>query len=169
MTGPDGTGSGFGPEVDRALAVLAGGGVLEGALLDDLGSFLHDRFGSATLGLVWDRIGRDRLEAHLDPTPALHQPSGIVHGGVWCAVVESMASVGAAMHVLGDGLVCVGAHNATDFLRPHREGRVLGVAEPIHVGRTQQLWQVVIRRESDAKVLARGQVRLANVDPRQLG
>jgi 1,4-dihydroxy-2-naphthoyl-CoA hydrolase len=164
-----GAGSGFGPEVDRALAVLAGGGVLEGQLLEDLGFFLHDRFGSGTLGLVWDRIGRDRLEAHLDPTPALHQPSGIVHGGVWCAVVESMASVGAAMHVLGDGLVCVGAHNATDFLRPHREGRVLGVAEPVHVGRTQQLWQVVIRRASDDKVLARGQVRLANVDPHQLG
>jgi 1,4-dihydroxy-2-naphthoyl-CoA hydrolase len=158
----------FGAEVDRALEVLGAGGTLEGDALADLGAVFTDRFGAGVIGLRWDRISRDRGEAHFDAHESLHQPSGIVHGGVWCAVVESMASVCGAITVLPRGLVCVGAHNATDFLRPHREGRVLGVATPIHVGRTQQLWQVELSRESDGKALARGQVRLANVDPGQL-
>lgn len=159
----------FGAEVDRALEVLAAGGTLEGEALGDLGSLFTDRFGSGVIGLRWDRLSSVRGEAHFDAVETLHQPSGIVHGGVWCAVVESMASVCGAMAVLSRGMVCVGAHNATDFLRPHREGRVLGVATPIHVGRTQQLWLVELRRESDGKALARGQVRLANIDPAQLG
>lgn len=159
----------FGPEIDGALEVLGAGGTLEGAHLDRLGAFLTDRFGAGIIGLRWDRLSADRGEAHFEATEALHQPSGIVHGGVWCSVVESMASVCAAMAVLPRGRVCVGAHNATDFLRPHRTGRVDGVATPVHIGRTQQLWQVVLTRAEDGKALARGQVRLANLDPAQLG
>jgi len=162
-----GAGGGRAQGVERALELLAGGGVIEGAALSDLGGFVSDPFGGAAVGLVWDRISLDRGEAHLDVRPDLHQPAGIVHGGVWCSVVESMASVCAAMHALSSGKVVVGVHNATDFLRPHREGRVRGVATPLQIGRTQQLWLVEIARESDGKVVARGQVRLANivVDP----
>jgi len=159
----------FGPDVDRALAVLTAGGTLEGDDLRALDAMVDDRFGAGTIGLRWDRLSLERGEAHFDATEALHQPSGIVHGGVWCSVIESMASVCAAMAVLPKGLVCVGAHNATDFLRPHRLGRVDGVATPVHVGRTQQLWLVELHRASDGKAVARGQVRLANIDPAQLG
>ena len=53
---------------------------------------------------------------------------------------------------------------ATDFLRPHRTGPLQVVAVPIQQGRTQQLWQVEIRRPEDDKLIARGQVRLQNVD-----
>ena len=159
----------FGSEVDRALAALDAGDVLEGEQLAGLDAFLTDRFGAGLIGLRWDRISRERGEAHFEATESLHQPSGIVHGGVWCAVVESMASVCGALAVLPKGMVCVGSHNATDFLRPHRLGRVDGVATPVHVGRTQQLWQVELRRASDGRMVARGQVRLANIDPSQLG
>jgi uncharacterized protein (TIGR00369 family) len=155
----------FDDTVMRAIASLAAGETLEGADLAGIDGLLTDRFGSGIIGLRWDRLARDRGEAHFDPTEDLHQPSGIVHGGVWCSVVESMASVCGAMAVLADGLICVGAHNATDFLRPHAEGRVRGVATPIQVGRTQQLWLVELSRESDGKAIARGQVRLANIEP----
>jgi uncharacterized protein (TIGR00369 family) len=58
----------------------------------------------------------------------------------------------------------VGVSNAVDFLRPHRAGRLEVVAVPIQQGRTQQLWQVEIRRPEDDKLIARGQVRLQNVE-----
>lgn len=135
----------------------------------EFGPFIEDRFGTGLLGLVWDTFGPGRVSAHLVADERHHQPDGIVHGGVWCAMVESLASVGAALEVLGRGLAPVGVSNTTDFLHAHREGRVDGVATPLHVGRTQQLWQVVLTRSEDGRVLARGQVRLAHVEVDRLG
>jgi acyl-coenzyme A thioesterase PaaI-like protein len=58
----------------------------------------------------------------------------------------------------------VGVTNVTDFLRPQASGRLRVVATAIHQGRTQQLWQVEISRPGDDKLIARGQVRLQNVE-----
>jgi 1,4-dihydroxy-2-naphthoyl-CoA hydrolase len=149
--------------VDEHLTAV-GERLRSGETLDpaDLGLFAFDDdvFGTATLGLAWDGLALDRVTAHLDCDERHHQPYGIVHGGVWCAVVESLASVGAALRAVAAGGVVVGVSNSTDFLRAHRTGRVDAVAEPLHVGRTQQLWQVVLTRADDGKVVARGQVRL---------
>jgi 1,4-dihydroxy-2-naphthoyl-CoA hydrolase len=158
----------FGAQVDRALDVLVAGGALEGASLEDLGALLTDRFGAGTIGLRWDRITLERGEAHLDPTEALHQPSGIVHGGVWCSIIESMASVCAALTVLPAGLVCVGAHNATDFLRPHRAGRVGASRHRSTSAARSSCGRWSSPGSPTGRTLARGQVRLANVDPEQL-
>jgi len=137
--------------------------------LEDLFAFREDRFGTATLGLVWDHLSLTEVAGHLEVDERHRQPYGIVHGGVWCSVVESLASVAAALQVAGSGRYVVGVSNSTDFLRSHRHGRIDAVATPIHVGRTQQLWQVVLSRASDQAAIARGQVRLANVDPQQVG
>ena len=58
----------------------------------------------------------------------------------------------------------MGVTNVTDFVRPHVSGRLDVVASAIHQGRSQQLWQVEIRRQGDQKLIARGQVRLQNVE-----
>jgi 1,4-dihydroxy-2-naphthoyl-CoA hydrolase len=120
------------------------------------------------LGLEWDLLSPGRVEAHLDVRGDHHQPYGIVHGGVYCSVVETLASVGAALHVLGDGKVVVGVSNQTDFLRAHRTGRLTAVGTPLHTGRRQHLWQVELTRE-DGKVVARGQVRLQVLAPDEVG
>ena len=59
---------------------------------------------------------------------------------------------------------CVGVSNQTDFIRATTEGVLIGLATPIHRGRTQQLWQVAVTREDDGKLVARGQVRLQNIN-----
>ena len=129
----------------------------------------RDAFGTTTLGLRWDTLHRDRVTAHLDVGPTHQQPYGIVHGGVWCSVIESLASIGAALRVASSGRYAVGVSNSTDFLRAHRVGRIDAVATPIHAGRLQQLWVAELTRPEDGKVVARGQVRLQVIDPSQLG
>ena len=145
---------------------LATGEVLQG---DDLAGFNASQFATDALGLFVDEVSLERVRGHLECDERHHQPFGIVHGGVWCAVVESLASIGATMQVAASGKVVVGVANSTDFLRAHRVGRVDAEARPVHVGRTQQLWQVVLTRAEDGKVVSRGQVRLQNVDGAQLG
>lgn len=111
------------------------------------------------LGLTLDLLSPDRVEGHVIAGPRHHQPYGIVHGGVYCSMVETLASIAAAMRVLAEGGIVVGVSNTTDFLRATREGRLTAVATPLHVGRLQHLWQVEIAR-ADGKRAARGQVRL---------
>jgi 1,4-dihydroxy-2-naphthoyl-CoA hydrolase len=138
---------------------LRAGETIQASELEGL-EFDGDTFSRQAIGLRWETFALDRVTASVECGEQHHQPYGIVHGGVWCAVVESLASIAGALHAAVSGDVVVGVSNATDFIRAHRTGRVDAVAEPVHVGRTQQLWQVTIRRASDGKVVARGQVRL---------
>lgn len=116
------------------------------------------------LGIQYDEISPDRCTAHLEVTDRHKQPYGILHGGVLCSLVEALASVGGATWAMAEGMAgVVGVHNATDFLRSTREGTIVGEATPIHRGRSQQLWQVVITLDDTDRLLARGQVRLHNL------
>lgn len=115
------------------------------------------------IGLVWTLLSPDRVEAHLEVGPQHLMPYGNVHGGVHATIVESVGSVAGAARVLVDGRGAVGVHNATDFLRPVRGGRLDAVATPVHVGRTQHLWLVEISDDRGRSV-ARGQLRLAVID-----
>jgi 1,4-dihydroxy-2-naphthoyl-CoA hydrolase len=120
----------------------------------------------AAAGLELDEIGPERVTGWLDLGPEHHTPWGVVHGGVFATAVESAASVGASVAVAGRGQIAVGVHNATDFLRSVTSCRARVVATPVQQGRIQQLWQVIITRQEDGKELARGQLRLQNVDRR---
>ena len=113
------------------------------------------------IGLELDDVSADRVTAHLTVRPELYQPFGILHGGVHCAIVETLASVAASVWFGEDGHV-VGVANQTDFLRAVRSGELRAEALPVFRGRTQQLWSVQIW-DQDERLAARGQVRLQNV------
>jgi 1,4-dihydroxy-2-naphthoyl-CoA hydrolase len=118
------------------------------------------------LGLKYLEVTADGGRAQLEITDKLLQPWGIVHGGVYCAIVESLASVSGHVWLSqnGGGTV-VGVNNTTDFLRAIGSGTVHAESTPIHRGRRQQLWLTTITDES-GRALARGQVRLQNLEPR---
>jgi uncharacterized protein (TIGR00369 family) len=117
------------------------------------------------LGVEFTEVSGDRVVATWEARPDLHQPYGIVHGGVHCSVIETLASVGAAVWVAEQNpeAKVVGVNNNTDFYRAVREGTLTSTATPVHRGRSQQVWAVETLTE-DGKVAARGQVRLQNLD-----
>jgi uncharacterized protein (TIGR00369 family) len=108
-----------------------------------------------------DRIAPDEVLAHMDANEQHHTPWGVVHGGLYATVIESVTTVGAAAAVQERGEIAVGVNNQTDSLRPHKSGRLDVRGTPIQQGRTLQLWLVEIRN-ADGKLVARGQVRLFN-------
>jgi 1,4-dihydroxy-2-naphthoyl-CoA hydrolase len=116
----------------------------------------------AATGLQLTEVSGTRVTGHIDVGAQHHTPWGVVHGGVYCTVVESAASIGASTAVAERGQFSVGVSNQTDFLRPMTAGRLDVVAEPVQQGKTLQLWLVTLTRE-DGKLVARGQVRLQNV------
>lgn len=113
------------------------------------------------LGLRVDELGPDRVVMSFTVGEQHLQPYGIVHGGVYCSVVESSASIGAALW-FGDRGKVVGVSNHTNFLRSAREGTLTATATPIHRGRSQQLWLVDIT-DDQQRAIARGEVRLQNL------
>ena len=116
---------------------------------------------NSTLGTEFVEVTADRVVLKCPIAPHLHQPYGIVHGGVYCSLVETAASIAAGTW-LGDRGNVVGVANHTNFIRATREGTLTATATPVQRGRTQQLWQVDIVDETD-RLVARGEVRLANL------
>lgn len=133
----------------------------------DVTTSLPHLFGTGfdeVLGLTYLEATPDRTTATLTINEKLLQPHGIVHGGVYCAIVESVASVSAGVWLesTGGGSNVVGVNNSTDFLRAIKAGVVTAVSTPIHRGRRQQLWLIEIT-DGNGKLVARGQVRLQNL------
>jgi len=111
------------------------------------------------IGLQLVEATKDGVTATFEITPDLHQPYGVLHGGVLATVVETVGSISGAAWF--DGPV-VGTSNHTNFLRATREGRLTARSTPIHRGRTQQLWDVDITDEA-GRLVAKGQLRVANL------
>lgn len=129
------------------------------------------------LGVELKEASADRVVALLPVTPKLHQGYGIVHGGVYSAVAETTASLGASLalasradgtplatpdHPSGGAMV-VGIANHTEFLRSVRSGELRVEATPVTRGRTTQLWQVEITDET-GRLTAHSSVRLMNLN-----
>jgi uncharacterized protein (TIGR00369 family) len=72
----------------------------------------------------------------------LKQPWGLVHGGVYASIAESIASVCTGVAVFPDGKTASGLSNQTSFLRPILEGTIHAVASRKHAGRTTWVWEV---------------------------
>lgn len=124
---------------------------------------MHEGTLAGELGLVVTSASRDEVRATLAVQSKHHQPYGIVHGGVYASVVESVASIGAGVDVFPQGKGVVGLENHTSFVRAVREGTLVIVATPLTRGRRSQLWEATIRDEGGALV-ATGRVRLLVVD-----
>jgi uncharacterized protein (TIGR00369 family) len=82
---------------------------------------------------------------------------------VYAAVIESLASVGAAINAMALGKTAVGLENHTSFVRAVREVTLRAVATPITRGRRSQAWEVTIKNEAGA-IVATGRVRLLVLD-----
>ena len=102
----------------------------------------------------------DEVRAELTIGPEHLQGYGIVHGGVHCGVIESLASIGAALFAFPKGQSVVGLENNTSFIRAVRAGSKLhAVALPVTRGRRSQVWEARVLDESE-RLVAVGRVRL---------
>jgi 1,4-dihydroxy-2-naphthoyl-CoA hydrolase len=95
------------------------------------------------------------------------QGYGIVHGGVHCGLIETLASIGAALFALPSGQSVVGLENTTSFVRAVRAGAKLhAVSTPITRGRRTQVWEARVLDE-DERIVAIGRVRLLCIETDQ--
>jgi uncharacterized protein (TIGR00369 family) len=118
-------------------------------------------------GTLDDVLGFELLEATPESCRArfavedrVRQPLGLVHGGAYAALAESMVSATTHMAVEADGDFALGQSNNTTFLRPAKEGFVHAEGVPIHRGRTSWVWDVTFT-DDDGRVCAVTRVTIA--------
>ncbi|HEY3194429.1 MAG TPA: PaaI family thioesterase [Candidatus Dormibacteraeota bacterium] len=102
----------------------------------------------------------EEVRAELTVGPEHLQGYGIVHGGVHSGLIESLASIGAALFALPRGQSVVGLENTTSFLRAVRAGAKLrAISTPVTRGRRTQVWEARVLDDED-RLVATGRVRL---------
>ena len=112
------------------------------------------------LGIEWLDDDPEHARARLEIRDELLQPFGIVHGGVWSTLVESVCSRATAMVVLGEGMAAMGQSISVSFMRPVTEGVVEVHARARHRGRTTWVWEAEVRDSRD-RVCALSQMTIA--------
>ncbi len=93
-------------------------------------------------GLEVTEVGERLMRGRVLVRDEIKQPAGLVHGGIYAAVAESLATTGTALAVFADGSTAMGLSNQTSFLRPITEGNINAQARVRHRGRTTWVWEV---------------------------
>jgi 1,4-dihydroxy-2-naphthoyl-CoA hydrolase len=102
----------------------------------------------------------ERCRARFPVEDRVRQPAGLVHGGAYAALAESMVSVTTHSLVSDDGLLALGQSNDTQFLRPITEGHVNAEGRPRHRGRSTWIWDVEFT-DDDGRLCAISRVTIA--------
>jgi 1,4-dihydroxy-2-naphthoyl-CoA hydrolase len=116
--------------------------------------FIH--FGKNTmgdfLGIEFVELGDDYIKATMPVDERTRQPYGLLHGGASVVLAETLGSVGAILTVDPELYQCVGLEINANHIRGIKQGYVTGIASPIHIGATTQVWDIRIYDEREKLV-----------------
>lgn len=101
------------------------------------------------LGIEFTGIGEDFLEATMPVDHRTIQPMGLLHGGANVALAETLGSLAASLTVDQEKQAVVGLEINANHLKSVRSGKVKGIAKPIHIGKSTQVWEIKIFNEAE--------------------
>jgi 1,4-dihydroxy-2-naphthoyl-CoA hydrolase len=117
------------------------------------------------IGVEWLDLDPDGAKARIAIEARHKQPFGVVHGGVYASLAESICSAATYQAVRGNDEVALGMSNSTTFLRPIGEGHVNALARVRQRGRTTWIWDVELT-DDEGRVCALVRMTIA-VRPRR--
>lgn len=131
---------------------------------DKISKLLQRTPGTMTdmMGIKYLHYAKDKVMAEMPVHANTKQPWGLLHGGASLALAESLASVGGWLNV-DDNHNVVGVELNANHVRAMREGKVIGIATPVHIGRRSQVWETRISTE-DGKLVSIGRCTLMVVN-----
>lgn len=110
-------------------------------------------------------VGNDFLKGDMPVDERTVQPLGLLHGGASCVLAESLGSIAANMVLDNSKFVAVGQSINASHVRSARDGRVTGVAKALHLGRTSQVWEIMIT-DKDDKLVCVSRLTMAVIEKR---
>lgn len=116
----------------------------------------------AALGIEMIEVTKERVICRAEVTHRVHQPHGILHGGVSALMAESAASIGGTMHV-SPGQTVVGIELNASHLRAMSSGTLTATAHPVRVGRRVQVWAIDLT-DDDGRMICTARCSLAVIE-----
>ena len=116
------------------------------------------------LGIEFLEVGDDFIRGRVPVDARTRQPYGLLHGGVSVALAETLGSV-AAGHVAAEGHAVVGLDINANHLKSARSGWVTGIARPVHIGRSTQVWHIDMHND-DGELTCVSRLTMAVLAPR---
>lgn len=111
-----------------------------------------DQLGKNTMGdhigIRFTELGDNYLKATMPVDHRTKQPYGLLHGGASVTLAETLGSVGSALVIDTDTMICVGQEINANHIRSARNGFVTGTATPIHLGASSHVWDIKIHDEA---------------------
>jgi len=136
------------------------------ALPDNVLELINSNLGgfNNALGLRFTKAAPGEYVAEIEIADHHLQPYGLVHGGVYASMIETLCSTGAALTVWGENKTTVGLENNTSFLKAVRRGRLRCTARPLVLGKRSHVWEAGIH-DDQGRLVATGRVRLMVLEP----
>lgn len=118
------------------------------------------------LGIEITEIGEDFVKARMPVDRRTHQPAGLLHGGASVTLAESLGSIGAFLTLDPQKQRCVGIEINANHVKAVQKGFVEGVARPIHIGRSTQVWEIRISNPAGELIcISRITMGILNISP----
>jgi len=130
------------------------------ALIDYLNNEIIKDTLLETLQISFVKAGENTLTAKMQVSPRVHQPMGLLHGGATAALAESVGSTASHFFVDVDKYEIRGIELSINHLRSKKKGYIYATAQPVHIGRTTHLWEIIITDEEE-KLIAHA--KLTNI------
>lgn len=105
-----------------------------------------------SLGIEIVELDKDQVVMSMPVDERTHQPYGYLHGGASVLLAETVASIGATLHVDVNEKDVFGMEINANHIRSKRDGKVFATGTPLHIGRTTQVWSIEIKDENDKLV-----------------
>lgn len=117
------------------------------------------------LGIQVTALGEDFVEAKMPVDHRTHQPYGLLHGGASVALAESLGSMAAHCSVSNQNKHCVGVEINANHIKSVKSGYVFGIARPLHLGQSTQVWEIRISNEKK-ELICVSRITMAIIDKR---
>ncbi len=112
------------------------------------------------LGIQFTEIGKNFLTASMPIDQRTLQPMGIMHGGASAALAETVGSAAANYCIDQNAFVCVGLDLNINHIRAVKSGFVKAIANPFHLGKTTQVWEIQVINE-EGKLISVSRLTMA--------
>lgn len=126
---------------------------------------MHKHTLAEHLGIEVTALGEDFIEAKMPVDHRTHQPFGLLHGGASVALAESLGSIASYCTLADKNKHCVGVEINANHIKSIKSGFVYGIARPLHLGHSTQVWEIRITNEVK-ELICISRITMAIIDKR---